>query len=56
MNNYVRESIRWTIGGFATLIVYCFLYMINRFTYLDLSYLAVVVICFAIYLKDIREL
>ncbi len=56
MEDYVRGSIRWTISGFIVLIVYCILSMINRFSYLDLSYLAVVVICFAIYLKDIREL
>lgn len=56
MKDYVKESIRWTISGYIILIVYCILSMINRFNYLDLSYLAVVVVCFAIYLKDIREL
>jgi hypothetical protein len=56
MNNYIRESIRLTVGGYIVLIIYCLLSMLNRFNYLDLSYLVVVVICFGIYLKNISEM
>ena len=56
MKQYVRESVKWTSICFIAIIIYCILSIIDKFSYLDLAYLVVVICFFAVYLKRVSEL
>lgn len=56
MKKCIHKSVMHTSIGFILIITYCILSMIYRFSYLDLLYLIVVVVCFVLFLKNVREL
>jgi len=53
MKKEINRSIGWTFVGFIMLIAYCLSCVINRFSYLDLSYLLVVVVYFTLFFKKV---
>ena len=56
MKKSIRESVIRTSIGFMVIILYCILSLIQRFNYVDLVYLVVVVVFFAVFLKYVKEL
>ena len=56
MKKSIRGSVIRTSIGFLVIILYCILSLIQRFNYVDLVYLVVVVIFFAVFLKYVSEL
>lgn len=56
MKKYIYESVVRTSIGFILIMLYCIISLTYRFSYLDLSYLVVVVVCFVLFLKRVNEL
>lgn len=56
MKNYIYKSVMITSLGFMTIIIYCMISMIIKFSYLDLCYMLVVIGFFITYIKYVREL
>jgi len=56
MKKSIRGSVIRTSIGFLVIILYCILSLIQRFNYVDLVYLVVVVVFFAVFLKYVSEL
>ena len=56
MKKSIRRSIIRTSIGFMVIILFCILSLIENFNYLDLLYLLVVVVFFAVFLKYASEL
>ncbi len=56
MKKSIRKSIIRTTIGFIAIILFCILSLIQKFSYIDLLYLVVVVGFFAVFLKYVREL
>lgn len=56
MKKSIRKSIIRTTIGFIAIILFCVLSLIQKFSYIDLLYLVVVVGFFAVFLKYVREL
>ena len=56
MKNYIYKSVMRTSLGFMTIIIYCMISMIIKFSYLDLCYMLVVIGFFITYIKYVREL
>lgn len=56
MKKSIRGSIIRTSIGFMAIILYCILSLTERFNYVDLVYLVVVVVFFAVFLKYVSEL
>ena len=53
MKREINRSIGWTFVGFIMLIIYCLACLIDKFSYLDLSYLLVVVVYFTLFFKKV---
>ena len=51
MKNYIYKSVMRTSLGFMTIIIYCMISMIIKFSYLDLCYMLVVIGFFITYIK-----
>lgn len=51
-----RKSVIGTSIGFMLVITFCIINILIKFNYLDLSYLVVVVVYFALYLKNAKKL
>jgi len=56
MKKSIRKSVLRTSIGFMIIILFCIVSLIQRFSYVDLVYLVVVVIFFALFLKYVSEL
>lgn len=56
MKKSIRKSVMRTSIGFMVIILYCILSLIQKFNYVDLVYLVVVVGFFAVFLKYVSEL
>ena len=56
MKKYIRKSVIRTSIGFMLIIAYCIICLISKFSYIDLLYLIVVVVFFALFLKIVRDL
>ena len=56
MKKSIRKSVISTSIGFMVIIIYCILSLIQRFNYVDLVYLVLVVMFFAVFLKYVSEL
>ena len=48
------KSIMITIGLFLGIVIYCTLSIFYRFSYIDLAYLLVVIVYFAVYLRRVK--
>lgn len=55
MKKCIHESIISTSIGFILIMLYCLACMFYRFSYLDLMYFLVVVVCFILFLKKVNE-
>lgn len=56
MKENIRKSVIGTSIGFMLVITFCIINILIKFNYLDLSYLVVVVVYFALYLKNAKKL
>lgn len=56
MKKSIRKSVIRTSLGFMAIILFCIASLIQRFNYVDLVYLVVVVVFFAVFLKYVSEL
>ena len=56
MKKCIHKSIMRTSMGFISIILFCILSLIYNFSYIDLSYLLVVIVFFVIYLKRVKEM
>ena len=55
MKKSINESVVSTSIVFLSIMTSCTLCMIYKFSYIDLLYLIVVVICFILYLKNVMS-
>lgn len=55
MKKQMIKSAKWTSFGFMTIILLCITSLTNRFSYLDLLYLVVVVVYFVSYLMIVKK-
>jgi len=56
MKKSIQRSVMWTSVGFIAIMIFCIVNMLYKFSFIDLSYLLVVIGFFVVYLKKVKEL